>query len=511
MKLTDLKIGTQLKIGFGIIITLIIFLGVISWQQTDKIAFQANEIYDHPFKVRAALGELKTDITTMQLEFRNFLLARNDQERQLAILNSDIPQSDAEKQFQILSDRYLGPVSDVQNAHNAFLKWINLRRDVMQEGKSGDMSNTLVRIEKSGDIGSEREVLLNYVKKIDDFAKSKAEELLNSATNLNKQLNRHLAFLVFAILGLSILIVYFLNRNIRRPVVELARVTNLFREGNMHSRSKYQSANEFGQLSSSFNYLADTIESEMNQNNQAGKLAGIMLSEDDARKFCHALLSSLLEQTNAQMGAVYFLNEEKTEFERFECLGMSVDGCKPFSAVNFEGEFGIALSTQKIQHITNIPDDTRFSFHTVSGKFSPREIVTIPIVSGNETVAVISLATIKSFSNNNIRLLNTILSTLSARMGGILTYRKMIDFSLQLELQNTKLENQREELHVLNKELTHRSEIVSAANSELEAQKRELSAQANELTEQNVELEMQKRQLDESNRLKTSFFVEYES
>ena len=52
----------------------------------------------------------------MRLEFRNFLLAQTDQERQAAILNSDVHQADAEKQFQILSERYLGPPSDIENA-----------------------------------------------------------------------------------------------------------------------------------------------------------------------------------------------------------------------------------------------------------------------------------------------------------------------------------------------------------------------------------------------------------
>ena len=149
MKLTDLKIGTQLKIGFGIIITLIIFLGVISWRQTDKIAFQANEIYDHPLTVSRAIGELKTDIMAMRLEFRNFLLAKSDMERQEAILNSDDSEADAELQFQALSERYLGPMSDVENAHIAFLNWEKARMDIMQIGKSENISDALVRLEKT--------------------------------------------------------------------------------------------------------------------------------------------------------------------------------------------------------------------------------------------------------------------------------------------------------------------------------------------------------------------------
>jgi signal transduction histidine kinase/DNA-binding response OmpR family regulator len=93
------------------------------------------------------------------------------------------------------------------------------------------------------------------------------------------------------------------------------------------------------------------------------------------------------------------------------------------------------------------------------------------------TVAMISLATIKHFSNTSMRLLNSVLPTLNARMQGILAYQKIVNFSQQLEFQN----------------------------SELEAQQRELAAQTAELTEQNVELAMQKKQLDEANKLKNSF------
>jgi signal transduction histidine kinase/CheY-like chemotaxis protein/HAMP domain-containing protein len=505
MNLTDLKIGTQLKIAFGIIVLLITILGAISYQQADKLAQQTKDLYLHPLTVRQAIDELKADILTMQLEFRNLLLANDEKGKQNAMQTTEIAQVDATKQFDILYDRYLGPRSDIDKAHNAFVRWVTVRTGNREIVYNGKISETMSLLEDTGDIGIVRQQLMDAINVIDDFAVDKSIKFYANAEALKNALNNQLAFLVAFILLLTVLITYFLNRSIRRPIDELTEVTRHFREGKMEVRSKYQSANEFGQLSNSYNDLADTIETEMNLNVQAAKLAGVMLSEDDAHKFSHALLSSLLEQTNSQMGAVYFLNDKKTEFERFECLGMDSEGCKPFSAVHFEGEFGVALSTQKLNHITTIPEDTRFSFHTVSGKFVPREIITIPIVSGNETVAVISLATIRSFTKKNIRLINTILSTLSARMGGILAYRKMIDFSLQLEQQNIELQTQREEMHILNKELTHRSETLSEANSELIAQKRELSAQASELTEQNVELEMQKKQLDESNRLKTSF------
>lgn len=477
MKLKDLKTGTQLKLGFGMIVLLIAVLGAISWYHTNKMTKHTLDIYNHPYTVRNAISELNLDVMAMRLEFRNFLLATDEKSRQTTIMNSDLYQADAERQFEILSERYLGPHTDIENAQKAFIRWVAVRKSNRELGQAGKISEAMSRLEDTGNIGKEREQLLKYIGTIDDFARIKANDFLEGTIELKNSLNRQLGFLVACILALTIYITYLLNRNIRRPVAELARVTQLFKEGNTGVRSSYQSLNEFGLLSLSFNSLADTIESELSLNKKAAKIAGVMLSEDNAHRFSHVLLSALLLNTESQLGAVYLLNDEKTEFELFECIGMNTENVQHFSAKHFEGEFGTALASQKMQHITAIPDDTPFMFSTVSGKFKPREIITIPIVSGDETVAVISLASIKSFSNDSLRLLSNILGMLSARIDGILAYQKVILFSHQLENQN----------------------------SELEAQKRELSAQANELTEQNVELEMQKKHLDEANQMKTSF------
>lgn len=504
MKLTNLKIGTQLKVAFGIILFLIVVLGAISWQQANRLAQQTTELYEHPHTVRRALGELKADILSIHRDMKDIGLAKNSTEIEQALQDIEKYKANAFKQFDVLYDRYLGPRNDIENAYNSFVAWNTIREETIAIVRQGKETEALARTKPDGPGGQQVDVLLTQIQIIDDFAYNKTNEFNNSAVKLKKMLHQQLGFLVLGILGLTVLITYFLNRNIRVPITELADVTKLFRDGRLDVRSHYFSTNEFGQLSASFNDLADTIETEMNLNIQAAKLAGVMLSEDDAHRFCHSLLSSLIEHTEAQMGAIYFLNDEKKQFEHFECIGMNQEGCKPFS-VHFEGEFGTALATQKLQHITHIPEDTRFSFYTVGGKFTPREIITIPIVSGSETVAVVSLATIKAFDKNHLRLINTIQSTLNARMGGILAYRKMIEFSTQLEAQNMKLEAQGEELHILNKELIHKSETLAVANDELLAQKRELSVQASELAEQNAELEMQKKQLDESNRLKTIF------
>lgn len=477
MKITDLKIGTQLKISFGIILLLILFLGYSSLDHSNKIAQQTADMYEHPLQVRRALGELKADVLIMHRAMKDLVVSANNIETDAFIREIEVYQASAFKQFDVLYSQYLGPRSNIDSAYNNFVKWKVVRDETIRLLHEGMTNEALDRTKPDGEGGSMVNKLMGQIGVIDDYANNKAEQFFKSAVALKESLNRQLIILVSIILLSTFLLIFILRKAINSPLKELTNITQLFREGKTEVRSKYKSHNEFGLLSASFNELADTIETELTLNSQAAKLAGIMLSEDDAHRFCHSILKTLIEHTGAQMGAVYLLNDEKTFFNHFECIGMDMEGCKPFSAKHFEGEFGLVLTSKRVCHITDIPDDSRFTFLTVTGRFKPKEIITIPIITGNETVSVISLVTIKKFNNNSLRLIDTILSTLSARMDGVLAYKKILSFSQQLELQNR----------------------------ELETQKTELSAQADELNAQNTELEMQKRQLDDSNRMKTAF------
>jgi transcriptional regulator with GAF, ATPase, and Fis domain len=97
----------------------------------------------------------------------------------------------------------------------------------------------------------------------------------------------------------------------------------------------------------------------------------------------------------------------------------------------------------------------------VSGKFTPHEIITIPVISNHQTIAIISLSTIHTYNQQTIQLIKEIWVMMNARITGVLAFRQIQALSERLELHN----------------------------HELNAQKNELSAQAIELNQQNIELE----------------------
>jgi signal transduction histidine kinase/CheY-like chemotaxis protein len=215
----------------------------------------------------------------------------------------------------------------------------------------------------------------------------------------------------------------------------------------------------------------------MEAREKAGRIADVLVREEELRPFCRELLQALIDQTGSQVGAVYLRNAQKTEFEHCESIGLAAGARSSFSATEYEGEPGTVLAAGKVRRITEIPADSRMMLPGVSGDFKPQEILTVPIFSGTEVAAVISLASLNGYAPAAVRLVSDVGNMLNARLTGVLLFRQIREFSEQLEHQNR----------------------------ELEAQKKELAVQKDELGEQNLELEMQKKQLEEASRLKNAF------
>ena len=477
MRLKDIKISWQLLLAFSAMMAFVISLGIVATRHATRLNEQTDLIYNHPFKVRKAIGELKSNVAGIQVSFRDIILARNEDEIQTAIQSMKLKEDEAFNQFEILKSQYLGPKNDVSDAFDVFVVWNTSREKNIELVRQGKIDLVKDNLLPQGSVGKYRELFLEKLNVIDEFALNKSTFLFNNSHELKDSLTQQMIGLIVLILLISIIISYILIRNIRKPIKELSEVAKRFQAGDLYVRSSIQTKNEFGELSDSFNSMMESIQKNIEMANKSAQLSDKMMSEELARNFFRKILPALSAETNSQMAAVYILSEDKKNFEHYESIGLADEARLSFGVNSFQGEFGPVLASRTIQFIKRIPIDTRFVFQTVSGKFIPREIVTIPILSGSEVIAIISLASVRTYSEDAIELINHILDTLNARVEGVLTYRKMRKFSELLEVQNM----------------------------ELEAQKMELASQSNELTEQNTELEMQKNQLTEASRLKTNF------
>ena len=479
MKFKDLKIRTQLYLGYGIILLIIISLGIIAWKHSARIQNQVDMIYDHPLRVSRAIGELKSDVLFINAKILLLSNSTSKSEELKLIEEIRAHEYDADRQIEILYERYLGAREELDQVRRDYEKYSVDFVEFIRLYQDNDKEELKTLLQLFSVANQDFTLMLDHLDVLYQFANQKSDAIFKNSLSINKALNFKILFIITLSLICTLFTALLISKGTGKPVLELINITRQFRAGNRAVRVEKILKSEIGELAASFNDLADTVETDYRLNERAATLAGVMLSEEDARSFCTALLTTLLEHTNAQTGAVFLLNNDHTTFEQFVSIGLDANSPQPFSAELNEGEFGLAINTKKIQHITSIPPDTRFIHSTVYGKIIPKEIITIPVVVVDKIVAMISIANIKPFDKLSIRLLETVYGTINARMDGILSFRKLVNISHKLELQN----------------------------SELEGQKAELLSQSNELTRQNVELEMQKKMLNEANKLKTDFLA----
>jgi CheY-like chemotaxis protein/HAMP domain-containing protein len=485
MKLKDLKIGTQLKMALGAILAFVMFLGAMAWIQTDILWQETKGLYDHPFTVQRAVGEIKADILAMHRGMKDLCLTVNDQERQTILQTMDTCEADAHRQFEVLYDRYLGPQSDIDEAYQALVQWKTIRAETIRLLREGKTAEAVSRTKPAAVGDGHAEKLLGHVKKITDFAKNRADTFYQDATRQNESLNVQLAFMVGLIVLFTVGIGYFLFMWIRGPLKELTAVTEKFQKGDLDARSRQVSANEFGTLAAAFNRMADAISLRIETEKKSGAMAETLIIANELKGFAGTVLEKFIEITESDLGAFYFRNQDDGRFSPLAAIGVNPELLEPFDASIFEGEFGKALKTQKVSHIRNIPKETVFKFKTFAGTAVPREIIALPVVVKNEVRAMISLACLSGYSEAAL---------------GILSPSSIIAL-------NTAFANllANDETRRLAEALRENNQELQAQQEELEAQAEVLRKQTEELQEQNVELEQQRLAVEEANSLKSQF------
>ncbi|MDY7032854.1 MAG: response regulator [Thermodesulfobacteriota bacterium] len=281
------------------------------------------------------------------------------------------------------------------------------------------------------------------------------------------------------------LVAVFLSRILTKPVLEMTEVSRKIREGDMTARNVYRTSDELGFLSQSFNEMADSIQFHMEAQSAVSEISDILSVTDDMNTLTWKLIEKLMEVTDSQMAAFYALNEERSQFNLLASIGVAHEAVKPFHAKSFEGEFGKTLSTQKISCLHDIPEDTVFKFRTFTGDMMPKEMITIPIVVQERVAAIISLASIKKYSEKSVEIINN-----------PWTYALNTSFANLMANEETRR---------LANELGEKNRELRSQAAQLYSQTEELERQSGELRRKNLELEIKSRQVEEANRLKSQF------
>jgi CHASE3 domain sensor protein len=472
-----IKILHQLLFAAIISVALVGVMGVMAYLQTNRMYHETTKLYNNSLEVRRAIGELKTSILSIHRTMKDLFLFTVEEDMQRHLSEIAHHKSDIAKQLDIIEQHYLGDPKNIETIHSTFLRWNTLREETVRLRQLGVSHDAAKRTRSDGVAGSMVEELMAAITVVDQWSLTNANKLFRNTEQHNTKLNQQIVILLVVFMVFLGLVFTMIYRSIRHPLGKLSIAATNIRSGNYSTRCNYHSSNEFGRLSQDFNSLAETIEQTMTLNERSSGLAFKMLQNHNPDVFFNDLLQGLMTDTGSQQGVIYLLHHEQNLFKYKASIGGSQAVRQSFDPTLHEGEIGQALATKEIIYLTGLSDNSRFVFNTSEGYIIPAELISIPIVAGGDTLAMITLANVSHYTELSKQYLQKVYPVLCARVAGILAFMRM-------------------------EKLTA---ILETKNRELELQSHELSQQSIELEQQNLELESQKVQLQEASLLKTSF------
>jgi len=475
MKLTNLKIGTRLILGFSAVVLMIALVGFTSLGELRLLWQSTKGLYNHPLAVSQAVRDIRSNIIAMQSSMKDVVMARTN----LEIHNAETKVNEYERKvfsaFTVVFDRFLGDMANVNDAYDAFIKWKPVRDNIFNLAYARDIEKAKKIIKGPGSVYID--TMNRKIQEMIDFANKKAASYYQEANVAKDGVSNSLLVLALGSFILGVFIFLIITRSIVVPLGELRSVTRKLQQGDLTAKAMIRSKDEAGELAVAINELAHTLQSNMTITKGNASISGSMIAAEGYASFTKNLLESLIEVTGSHLAAFYLLDSKENVYTPIASVGCDTSVLHAFSSSELEGEIGLAISSKKITQIRDVQDNTAFRFKAVAGVSPPREIITIPIVARDNVEAVISLASMQQYPPHVIDILEQ-------------SWKNIITgFSRASSEEQTRIYAQE----------------LSEKTTELEAQAQELKQQADELVEQNVELEVQSRQIEEANKLKSEF------
>ena len=289
----------------------------------------------------------------------------------------------------------------------------------------------------------------------------------------------------FIVLLISIIVIaVIVSRSLLKPITKIVRVSEAIENGNFTARVSGIPMNEFGKLAKSFNRMAIEISSNFEVWENVMDISKTIMGIVDAKEFGEKLIQKLMWITKANIGLFHVYNNDDDQFDPFVSAGATEDLLRSYSLLNILGEFGDAISPDRIAYIRRVDAATNYKISTSAGLIPPKEIICLPISYENKVIGIISLVNIHPFPENTFDTLDH--------------SRLNINYLYSTIIANQKSDHLADHLSVVNKQL-------EVQTQELINKKEELQKYTAELNEQNKELNKQRQHVEEANRLKSEF------
>ena len=130
-KIKNIRITLRLFTAFTIMVLLTATIGLVGLRQINSVWGNVEDIFEHPLKVSNAVRDIQTEITAIHRTMKDVVLSESDEELQSYRLLIAEHEAVVYSEFEILFERFLGDMTDVEIAYDAFAAWYPIREEVL--------------------------------------------------------------------------------------------------------------------------------------------------------------------------------------------------------------------------------------------------------------------------------------------------------------------------------------------------------------------------------------------
>lgn len=540
--LNRFNISFRLSLGFGIIILLLLFLGIVGYRGIISIWNDSERMYHHPYTVSNEVREIQIRIYAIHRSMKDVSLANDLIEMKKAVDMVNQYEQEAFESFDLVQERFLGDPKQIIECRENFTNWRSIRQQVIVRVIAGDHEAAVAVTKGEGAIYVAE--LIQSIQSLKDFANDKAREFHDHARESKNSTIGWTIVLLIVALFIGFLISYIITLSITKPVGKIVEHVKLMSTGDVRTSEviigndeiaalaeclnsmqdnllekleiaervtsgdysvKIKEQSEQDELAFALNTMTETL-GNLNETNEREnwirngihQLNDVMRGDKELTVLCRDVISTLARYLGAQVGVIYKKNPELDELNLVASYAVTFQkGIIDRFAIG-EGLVGQVGLEKEIISIKELPDGY---LRVVSGlgDTSPNNVVIVPLVLNNELIGVIEVGSFSELDAGVMRLIEDSAESIAIAIQSAES-RNVLKHLLQDTQQKTvQLEVQQEELRANNKELGSQAKRLRESEAQLQLQQEELATTNKELEEKNEYLEQQKREINQKN------------
>ncbi|WP_071460511.1 response regulator [Bacillus massilinigeriensis] len=370
----------------------------------------------------------------------------------------------------------------------------------------------------------ERNALLKTIDEFKNYQESLIGDAVKQSNDAYYQLITWLVVSVIIATALIVMVTLWVIRSTGRNLDSITKGIKNIDYHNLSSipRLEIEANDEIGEIVQSFNSMAESLEeyyhkekkftAEIEEQNwvqtSSAEIISLYHRSTDVDSLADQFLVSIGEATGTALGAFYLVEGEGDSKGLRKIAGYADHGGTagkdyiPFR----ESLVGQAAWQKKAVFLEEVPE-TYIPVSTGLGEVTPRSVFILPVLSKEETIAVIELASMKGFTPAERNLFEEVTDTLGIAIANILGRMEVERLLSESQAQAEELQSQSEELQAQSEELQTQSEELRMINEQLEERSREAELKSADLLQAKTELEAKAKELQLSSKYKSEFLA----